>query len=47
MSSHGGPNSAADGADTPVWLATQPLAKPGDDGFLTEKYATKREVVAW
>ncbi len=30
MSSHRGPRSAAQGADTPVWLATLP--PPGEGG---------------
>ncbi len=42
MSSHQGPKSAADGADTPCWLALKPPSQ-----FLTGRFWGEREVQCW
>jgi carbonyl reductase 1 len=37
MSSQSGPKTAADGADTPVWIALQPLGSIASGGFFGER----------
>lgn len=47
MTSQNGNKTAAEGADTPVWVATLPPAAPDSANFVTGKFFQERKELTW